>query len=192
MKWLFLFIFFWPSLAWARVPSPSEVVQATLAHAQMDLDLDRWSSRSRLAGLAPQVSVSGGYRRVLNVDDRFKEQLGRVDDAFEFKSAQTDTLDGTDTQWSVSIDLRFDFERVVFNRDEFAADEAKRRNFQLREQLSDTVLNLYYEWLSHSRLSLSAPREIRIEHIDSRDHAAARLNALTGGWFQRTLDEVAP
>ena len=190
MKSLLVFLLFWPTVAFARVPTPSEVVDAALRHAELNSELDPWSSRSRLAGLAPELTVLAGYKRVLNVDDRFREQFGQVDDTFAFKSGQTDTLDGKDSTWSVSVDLRFDLERVVFNRDEFAADETKRRNLQLRGQLAERVLALYFQWLESSRLSLSAPFAHRLGHVHARDLQAATLDALTGGWFSRTVGEV--
>ncbi|MEZ4460063.1 MAG: hypothetical protein R3E66_10110 [bacterium] len=192
MKSFLVFLTFWPAFAWARVPTPHEVVDAALQHAELDSELDPWSARSRLAGLAPQFTVSAGYRRVLNVDDRFREQFGQVDDTFAFKSGQTDTLDGRDSTWSVSIDLKFDLERVVFSRDEFAADETKRRNVQLRGQLSERVLELYFRWLESSRMALSASFDQRLGHVHARDLQEATLDALTGGWFSRTLAEVEP
>jgi len=185
--WLYLTLI--PTLCEARVPTPTEVYQAALHHAQIGPDLDRCSTRSRLAGLIPEVDVEAKYRSDLTTDDRMKEQLARVDEAFEFKSAQTDTLDGRDEQWSVSLNLKFDLQRVVFDRDELAADESSRRNLLLRNEVADQALTLFYSWLEASRLSATSPHDERVGFAESRDLAAARLDALTGGWFARTLKE---
>ncbi len=187
--WLYLLLV--PAVGEARVPAPAEVYQAALHHAAIGPDLDRWSSRSRLAGLIPVVDVEAKYRSTRNADDRMKEQLARVDESFEFKSAQTDTLDGMDEQWSVSLNLKFDLQRVVFDRDELAADESARRNLQLRNDVADQALTLFYSWLESSRRAATSPHEERVRFAESRDLAAARLDALTGGWFARTIAEEA-
>lgn len=192
MKALILLLFFLPTWAYARVPDPPEICAAVAMDARLPAEHDRWTTRVRAAGWMPELDVSIHRRLGWNQDSRFKEQLGRVDDRLEFKTAQTDSLDGEDDQWTFEVSLRFDLQRVIFSRDEFAADETARKNLILRHDLCDRALQLYFSWRESSRLARVGFHDDRVLHAEARDLAQARIDALTGGWFSTVLKQEAP
>lgn len=176
------------SPAIARVPDVREVQDAALFAANLnDNNLDRWSSRARLANLLPQVTVSTDLGNTDTDSEDYRELLAADNDDFLFKTLQSNSGTQTKADWNVRIGLTWKPAGMVFDSAELNAARVERLNSVHRTKILEEVTFLYFEWRDAERASQRAPHEQRELHFDRSELAAARLDALTNGWFRQTL-----
>lgn len=182
--------------AWAQrapeitEPSPREVTRAALRASGLLRPTD-WTSRMRLSHLIPEVDVRGGWDQ-------------RRDDALDYREDQT--LDGIGAlrrdfvrqeqdireqrRQTYQVRLRWQLSGLVFDPRELQAarhDEATR---QARRRLEAEVLKVYFErrrrLVERTTLGPDMDDERRALDVEIA-WRTARLDALTRGWFVRTL-----
>jgi hypothetical protein len=195
--WLFLVL---PASAYAdetaevlaRLPCvPS--VEATLAAAARALGEDTSrsaASRARLAGLLPQVELRGSWRGETLEEERFREDL------YYDPAAAALRQDGTQNQGrgqaqtgrEVSVRLRFELGRLVYDPQELQAAREARAWRQERAKLFEEVTRRYYARRGYqAALLMAGPGQLerRLELMVAIEREGAMLDALTGGWFTR-------
>lgn len=187
---IFISCLLFASAATARVPDVREVQQAALnAHKLNDDQLDRWSSRARLANLVPQITFGAdfGFDDVESED--YRELLANTDDELLFKTLQSDSKTQVAQDWGFKVGLTWKPAGLIFDSAELSAARVERINAVHRTKLLEEVTHLFFEWRDAERQSQRAPHEDRERQITRSELAAARLDALTNGWFRHTLRE---
>lgn len=147
-------------------PHVSAVVQAAYRAAGLaDNPAASWRARSRLAGLVPSISVHDGRDATWN--DSPDPTIGYV------------SVFGVSASWHL--------ERLVFDPSEIhiaTMDVVRRRD---RRRVATVAIRTYFAWLHlHAAALHDAKWSVRA------DEAAAELDAMTDGWFSRTLTRTPP
>lgn len=135
-----------------------------------------WARRARWAAALPHLSLRA--RRSTGTDRDLSRQSGG--------SQRLDSSLGVDV-W-LEARATWDLDRLVFDERELRAAEVGRRRRELGDAVARRVTTLYYRrrrlqvtLLYEPPESAAARARLRIEI----DELAARLDALTGGWFGR-------
>ncbi|MBN1652713.1 MAG: hypothetical protein JXA30_02945 [Deltaproteobacteria bacterium] len=155
---------------YAHEPSAAKVAALAVKYAQADPErAEQMASRARTAGWLPVVKLA--VRR------------GLAQDLSEYQTIETDrTSLSTDDDLALEASLTFEFDRLVFDRNEVPISREERSLRETRAELVRGVINLYFERrrLQLERdLGLDWPieREMRIAEIE------ALLNSFTNGAF---------
>jgi len=187
---IFILIWSFASAAFARVPDVREVQAEALRVHQLDQEnLDRWSSRARLSNLVPQITVTADVGQKSVGSEDYRELLAADEDQLLFKTLQSNSGTRQDADWGVRVGLTWKPAGMVFDSAELSAARVERLNSVHRSKLLEEVTFLFFEWRDAQRSAQRAPHEDREKHYDRADFAAARLDALTLGWFRRTLEQ---
>lgn len=172
----------------ARVPDIREVQEAALYAANLnESNLDRWSSRARLANLLPQITVSTDFSGQDSDSEDYRELLAADEQDFLFKTLQSSSGTQNKADWNIKVGLTWKPAGMVFDSAELNAARVERLNSVHRTKILEEVTFLFFEWRDAERASQRAPHEQRELHYDRSELAAARLDALTNGWFRQTL-----
>jgi hypothetical protein len=200
MRWMGLMVLLWSLPAAALADEADEVlarlpcepsIQQTQRAALRAWALDEETSlgaRSRLAALLPQVEVRAGWKDSALDEERFREDLYLDPDAHALRQDGSQNTSRGQTQQTrdVSVRLRLELGRLVFDPRELQAQREERAADGQREKLLERVTQLYYtRRKSQVALLLLAPGQLerRLELILSIERDGALLDALTGGWF---------
>lgn len=176
----------------ARLPcAPS--IEATLAAAAraMGEDGSRGAAgRARLAGLLPQVELRAGWRGQTLEEERFREDLYYDPTADALRQDGTQNLGRGQTQAAreVSVRLRFELGRLVYDGQELQAAREERAWRQERAKLFEEVTRRYYARRGHqAALLMAGPGQLerRLELMMAIEREGAMLDILTDGWFSR-------
>jgi hypothetical protein len=163
-------------------PSIDEVQRAAIKYAELDKQkIDQWRKRAAQKAILPSLNV--GIDR--NSTDLWHWEGGsttKVDD---------DTLrKGRDSvDWSVS--LSWDLGDLVWNDDQTSIDVRSRLMVELRNDVLDEVIKLYYERI---RLKMEMEtlqiedRRRRLEKELRIRELTASLDSLTGGYFSEYIN----
>ena len=185
-----------------RPPPIAEVQQRAIEYARLDpSEISTWKRRARLAPLLPKLQVS--YDRKLqyyvNVDVNDSVYVGSSGTTVgprqgSYKSNQNNNNDvGIKAVWSLN--------ETIFNADMLAVSEEARALARDRQAILAEVNKNYYErdrvageiaFLSKSLVSSPDDDKIKQEIFMKRvalDEATAALDALTGGWFGKEIED---
>lgn len=154
-----------------------------------------YGSRARLAALLPQVEVQAGWRGQTLEEERFRE------DMFFDPEARSLVMDGAQSvgrgqaedMREVSVKVRLELGRLVFDPRELQAAREERAAAAQRERLLRQVTQLYYaRRQSQAALLWLAPGQVerRLELMLAIERDGALLDALTDGWFGRQAQEA--
>jgi hypothetical protein len=147
-------------------PPPSAVVQAAYRAAGLaDDPTPSWRARTRLAGLIPSISVHDGRDATWN--DSPDPTIGYI------------SVFGVSASWHL--------ERLVFDPSEVhiaTIDVVRRRD---RRRVATLTIRMFFTWL---HLHAAAMHDDR--WTVRADEATAELDALTDGWFSRSLARPGP
>lgn len=161
---------------YAREPSAAKVVALAVENAGVNPDeAEQMASRARNAGWLPVVKLA--VRR------------GLAQDLAEYQTIETDrTSLSTDDDLSVEASLTFEFDRLVFDRNEVSIAREERSRQQARTELIRTVVTLYYE-RRRLQLERDLERVSDIEHELRIVEIEAILNSFTKGAFGSMISD---
>ncbi len=98
--------------------------------------------------------------------------------------------DGLD--WMVSASLEWRLDRLIFHPAELKVEMLRLRRAQMREDVAERVVRLYYARRRLQvvmRLKPARTLQAALRRRMQLARATAELDALTGGWFSRALRE---
>mgnify|MGYP000477339406 CR=1 FL=1 len=163
-------------------PGIREVQKAAVGYANANPDIiDSLRTRARVAAVAPEFRVYS----------RGEWDYGESIDLEPGAATQTDY----DTDWGnrTYLQATWDLDRLIFNRDELGIARETVRLSNLRDRVLDQVTRRYFERrrlqvdleLSPSTdLADRVRKELRIQEL------TADIDALTGGWFSKSLERL--
>jgi len=153
-------------------PSVREVQRAALSYARLyPSRFLSWHRRARRSAWLPKLLLR--LNRGLSEDWRY---------------ATSGTSLDTDDNLHFEIRLRWDFNRLIFNRNELFVNRETTLNLQLRNELLRVITRLYFNRRKLQVLKLIKPPAEPAEEVRARlaiEKLSARLNALTGGFFMK-------
>jgi len=160
-------------------PTVHELMAAAAREAELRPErLRSWMSRARLAALAPRVSIG------------IDRNIGR-DESLDLSDGGRDL--STDDALGWKAEASWDLSRLVFSPDEMRVAREGFRLSELRQEVLDHVVRLYFErrrlQVQRTMVRRAGPeeplaeldREVRIREIE------ANLDALSGGAMSRGL-----
>lgn len=163
--------------------SPAATVDAALmASDLLDVDVDALRRRVGRAALLP---VQTRLELRATDDDVFRIE-SRLDQDFDehFGTDGTDLTDvarsGVDQLREARVIVVWDLSDAIWSSDHLAVSRLARDLARERQQLSSASLDLYFAWTRACALPDETGASVRQE-------LSARLDALTGGWFSRTV-----
>lgn len=180
--------------AYSHEPDVYDVQQQVLEHREIDDDRpDRWTRRARLANLLPRLQGQASWLDQRDRQDRFREDI-EADDAGDYERNRAQHLwrDTYRLRGIYSLRADFDLAGLIYSGDEMTIQREVRQRWRMRDDLVEEVTELYY---TRRRLQLHLelfepddPEVLLDRHLEIQA-LTARIDALTGGWFRRQLDE---
>ena len=165
----------------AGEPSVLQVQRAAARYARVNRSSYRsWVKASNYAHLLPE---------------RVKGQLLKLkrEEADVRTTSSTQSLSellAVDDHMRLELEIQWDFSKLIFNPDKLKVSKEISNLVELREEILTTVNKLYF---ARRRLQvlqlLNPPKSVRKAiYLKLRiDSLTADIDALTGGWFSRTL-----
>lgn len=168
----------------AAEPSIREVQVAVLDYAQAHPDLvASWRLRSRTAALLPEFRSRVDYE--LDDDLRTRTDTSATE-------AVVETRDN-DVGYKLQVQGTWSLDELVFNPQELAVTREGVRLANLRDRVLDDATRRYFERRRlQVDLEMSPPKDLneRIRKDLRVQELTADLDALSGGWFSKKLDEA--
>lgn len=182
------------------LPPAIDVQRRALEYAKFDVaEIASWQKRARLAALVPRVQFDFGKRLRNNINIGIQDNVyvgsGGVvvgPEEGDYKNAQTNDITiGMRAVWELS--------EVVFSPKALAISAESRRAAKDRNLLLAEVNRHYFNvssFAGESRIMRESPAaekkpkfvELKVfQRQTSCRESAAQLDALTGGWFSRSL-----
>jgi len=168
-------------------PSVVEVQRAAARYARVNPEAyDSWQSEARFANLLPR-RLYGRLRRTDGDDTDVRTTTS--------SSGSVSDLVSTDGELQLELRAEWDLTRLVFNRDSIQATRQIERLVNQREDILTTVNKLYYarrqlqveiEMNPPTSVEKALRQQLRIDGL------TADLDALTGGWFSREVNDRTP
>lgn len=162
-------------------PGVREVQEAAMRYAEVHPEIiQSWRSRSRVAGLGPQLRAE--YRYVGQVNQNIRT-------GGDTAATQTDA---TGNEHRPLARAQWDFDRLIFNPDELRVSNEIVDLVRLRESVLDQVTKVYYERRRlQVDLDLTPPTDLagRVRKELRLQELVADLDAMTGGVFSKRLAE---
>ena len=167
---------------WARFkrePSLRDVQKAAIRYAFLKRDTVRsWKKRVRAAAWLPQLKV--GLDRSHGAESRLKGEPGTSNEWKEKKDADL----------SYGVQLKWSFDRLIFDANELKVSREAQRLVELREEVMHGVTRVFFERRRLQVMNrLRPPRSVRsaARRRLARERLEGLLDAMTGGWFGREL-----
>lgn len=181
--------------AMADEPSVEEVQQAALRASGYDQgDMDRWSSRARWSHALPEVRGEAAWLDQRDLQARYREDLESTEQGSLFRDrADNDFYDDARLRSVYQVDLEWDLGGLVYDRSEVTIAREVRMRRRARSQLLEDVSEAYYQRRKYLMEWMLTPKEQWRERLDLRleiEHHTALIDALTGGWYGRALEEA--
>lgn len=166
-------------------PDVRSTQAVVLAYAQLEpWRVEDWGARARWSHLAP-VALEGRAQTTRGRDDRFSTRE-ELDGGFRVVDTQTSTVGADEGQERLSLGVRWDLSRLVFNPEELDVAVQSGRHARLRQELLGEVTRIYYERRHLQVEQLLTPPSRSVERVRLQlriDGLTAELDAMTGGWF---------
>lgn len=162
-------------------PTISDVQNQAIIYGEVHPDkINSWRKLAATKALLPKFTADA---------DRYATDLIHWD-----SGANPDVLlKGKDTiQWGVS--LTWDFGNLVWNSDQTSIDTRSRLMVQLRQDILDEVNRIYFERRRMQLALIKSPPEDEIQKMEKElriEELTADLDALTGGYFSRSINEYS-
>lgn len=174
-------------------PSVREVQQAALGAAgYADGDLDDWSARARWSHLLPEVSGEAAWLDQRDEQTRYREDMVADGEAMYRDEAQNDIIADSRLRAVYAVELEWDLSGLVFDRSEPSIAREVRQRREARAELMAEVADVYYARRSAQAALVTTPEadwQTRLRLQLEVRRQTARLDALTGLWFSRALDD---
>lgn len=167
---------------WARFrwePAIAVVQKAAVRHASLKRSsVQSWLRRVRHAAWLPDVRI--GLERNHGAQTRLKAEPG----------TESQWVEEKDGDLSYDIQVRWSFDRLIFDPNELKVSREAQRVMELREEVLHQVTRIYFE---RRRLQILAvikkKKSLRAAalHRLAVGRLTGALDALTGGWFSREI-----
>jgi hypothetical protein len=167
----------------AHEPSVLEVQEAASRYALVHPDTYRsWLSRAAWSNVLPE-RLTGEFQSTLDDDTTARTT------ASDNSSSDYTTRD-LDEQLRVKVFAEWDLSRLIFDQDEYNAAKELSKIVTRREDLLTTINKLYFARRQLQAMNVidpvsSARKALKLEL--QLAGLTADLDALTGGWFSRTV-----
>ncbi|MFP4600739.1 MAG: hypothetical protein ACLFVJ_20965 [Persicimonas sp.] len=176
-------------------PSVDQVQQAALRASGYDADdLDQWSSRARWSHLLPEVRGEVAWLDQRDREARYQEDMQTDQAGKMFRDgARNHFVDDNRLRTLYAVDLEWDLSGLVYDRSESTIAREVRQRRKARRILLEEVSEAYYMRRRHLVELMLTPRDQwrkRIELQLEVDRYSAHVDAMTAGWFSRTLAEA--
>lgn len=180
--------------AFDNEPDIRAVQRAALEHAtEGTAPLKRWRRRARWANLVPDVGGEVAWLDQRDSELRYDEDITTGEDGrMTREEASNRYVDDLRIRAVYAADFQLDLGGLVFDRDEIAIARESRHRVRARRELLTEVTALYFRRRKHQVLQMLAPRDDwqkRLGLILKVRSLTARIDALTGGWFRKQLDQ---
>lgn len=178
--------------AFRHEPSIRATQKAALRHAGLaEADARKWAARARTANLIPELQGEIAWLDQRDAELRYSEDIETAESGQMYRDgAENRFVDDERLRVLYSLEADLDLGGLIFDRDEIAASREVRRRELARRKLVGLVTKLYFERRKSQVLRLAAPpknwRE-RLEQLLTIERLTARIDALTGGWFEGQL-----
>lgn len=165
-------------------PTILEVQNAAIRYAEVQPEkIERWRRSAALKGFLPTVSVDRDLSRDSNVDI---DRGGTADPDTFIHGPEEESSD-----WSVGVS--WDLGDLIWNDDQTSIDSRSRLMVELRDDILTQVTHLYYERRRlqvEMALSRAQDLAVKIEKELKLQELTANIDALTGGYLSRRLNEA--
>lgn len=159
-------------------PTARDVQRKVIRYADVSNGkIKRWHAESRLAGLLPTFSFGRNFDRGTSISTYSGKYITGPED----KSKGWDA------------DVSWDLGDIIYSSDQTSIDSREKMMVELRNDLLSEVTRIYYE---RRRLQIGlvyTPPVSEQEHLENLlrvDELTALLDAMTDGFFSRTLDRI--
>lgn len=165
-------------------PTIREVQGVAIKYAEVHPDkIKEWRRQAKVKAILPTLSAGVGR----DVTDFYHWESGSTT-----RTGDDVLIKGNDIlEWDVN--LSWDLGELIWNNDQTSIDTRSRLMVQLREDILDQVTRLYFE---RRRLQIDLfmnppdDQRARIERQLRIEELAASIDALTGGYFSKKIDET--
>ena len=171
-------------------PSINELQQAAIKYAEVEPEkIERWRRQAAKRALLPQLTVSMDRDNNKTTSSSIWGTYGNSTGTGKYYVGPDDETKYHNKNWGVS--LRWELGDLIWSDDQTNIDVRSRLMVELRENILDQVIKLYFE-RQRLRMELDglpiedrrkkAEKELRLKEL------AASLDALTNGYFSRFLN----
>lgn len=172
-------------------PAIDEVQQAAIKYAEVEPEkIALWRKQASKRALLPKLSISFDQDKDKTSSSSIWGTYGTSSTPGKYYTGPDDETNYDNHNWGVC--LSWELGDLIWNDDQTSIDVRSRLMVQLREDILDEVTKLYFERL---RLKLDLDnlaiedRRKRMEKELKIKELSASLDALTGGYFSRQLQE---
>jgi len=165
-------------------PPIQELIDVAMRYAEVHPEkISQWRRRVKQSSWLPDMSIA--YDR--NTDGVVELDRGGTNDPDIFINGPEET----DTDWSV--DFTWDLSDVLWNDDQLSIDNRSKLMVQLREDILNQLIHLYY---ARRRLQVSGLMSPATDIAQLANHElqiaeyTAGIDALTGGYFTRSIGPI--
>jgi len=156
-------------------PTIREVQEAAVRYAEVHPDkIKHWRAQARIKAFVPEFD--------LDYDKTVTTALG----------ATYDRVQVGPRDWGMS--LKWNLADLIWSTDQTSIDVRSRLMVQLRDDVLDEVNRLYFQRRRLKLELLLEPSDDLKERLEKRlrlEELTAGLNALTGGYFSRRIEELS-
>lgn len=179
----------------AAEPTVEQVQRAALRAGGYDADdLDQWSSRARWSHLLPKVRGEVAWLDQRDREARYQEDMQTDQAGKMFRDgARNNFIDDNRVRTLYAIDLKWELAGLVYDRSEPTIAREVRQRRKARRLLLEKVSEAYYMRRRHQVELMLTPRDQwrkRLELQLEVDRYSALVDAMTAGWFSRTLEKT--
>lgn len=171
----------------AYEPSVLEVQEAASRYALVHPDTySNWLSRAAWSNVLPE-RLTGEFQTTLDDDTTARTT------ASDNSSSDYTTRD-LDEQLRLKVFAEWDLSRLIFDQDEYNAAKELSKIVTRREDLLTTINKLYFARRQLQAMNVIEPVSSARKALKLELQLAgltADLDALTGGWFSRTVSQRA-
>ncbi len=167
-------------------PTIFEVQNAAIHYAEVHPSkIEEWRKAASRKAFLPTLSFS----RSVGNDENIDLDRGGTGDPDKFIKGPNES----NYDWSVN--LNWNLGEIIWNDDQTSIDTRSRLLVELRDDILSKVTHLYYERRRlEIDMELSPKRDLplQVENIIKLQELTAGIDALTGGFFSRRLEQLSP
>ncbi|MBI2343010.1 MAG: hypothetical protein HYV02_01535 [Deltaproteobacteria bacterium] len=172
-----------------QMPSMAALHAAVRAHAQLSSQTPvQWARRAKRAAWLPrlQLGTRYGFRDDLQLD--LDDSVSVSGSGVVIGPRTSDFMSKNNRQWQFDLHALWDLNELMFTPDViYISREARERRKELRGVLQEAN-RLYAQWRALAAMQLAQTNGTIVSELD---FLTAELDALTGGWFSKSLAEIA-
>lgn len=170
--------------AFENAPDIQEVQKAALDYARIRPDeLSDMKKRARLKAILPKFQA--GVKRSLqnDIDISINDNVSISSSGVSVGPETSNLNQSSDSDTNIEVKAVWSLDELIFNRDVLDIAEEARYQIRERRQILSEVNKLYFAWAELRDKGAKPEEKYRSQEL------SADLDALTGGWFSRRIDE---